>query len=157
MNTFFKHMLVLMLIMPAIGLAGDRVSPETAVILEEITTEMDAAMLANDYRTLLANYTEDCVVMPDFQPPIRGRQAMRRVYAENEKSGVVTHAFSGKAEARWEVDGMVYERGTFGMTVSDRQHPHPRGYYGSYFQIWERQGSTYRLAFVIWNLDHPPH
>ena len=147
--------LSLLLVVP--GLAGDGIDVETARILDRIALEMEKATMDGQFKTLVSFYAEDCVVMPDFQPPIRGRQALRRIYGENEKTGLVYHAFDGTVEERWASGGKIYERGSFGMTVSNKPHAQPRGYFGSYFQIWERQGDSYKLEFVIWNLDHAPH
>jgi len=77
-----------------------------------------------------------------------------RLFDETENN---YHSISGTAEKRWEVNGYIYEYGSFGMTVSARNEKKPSGYYGSYFQIWERSDSTYKLKYIIWNLDHYPN
>ena len=118
---------------------------------------MTALALAGDYEEIIEFYTEDAVIMPDFQPPIRGRDALMRQYKKDEKKGTRFHSLTGSVEKRWMRGNEIFEIGSFGMAVSSHEDARPQAFYGSYFQIWEKQSDgAYRISFNIWNLDFNP-
>ncbi len=131
--------------------------PEDVLVkLDRIGAEMERAALVNDYKSLLDYYTEDVIIMADFQAPVKGKKTLKSLYEKEADQRLKYHSINGLPEKRWESDGLIYEYGSFGMTVSSKSDDKPKGYYGSYFQIWEPSGSSYRLKYVIWNLDHYP-
>ncbi len=126
--------------------------------LQKINGVMDKAVLDGDYETLLKYYTDDVVVMPIFEPPIRGKNALREAYKKNKKAGVKYHAFNAMPEKIWSCGKEVFEYGKFGLAVSSRETEYPSAYYGSYFMFWEKQPNhSYLVKYVITNLDHKPY
>jgi ketosteroid isomerase-like protein len=125
--------------------------------LEKANKTISDAMLAGDYDTILSFYTDDVVLVPDFQPAVRGKSAVRESYAKQQKIGVTFHSFSATTEKIWSSGKEVYEYGTFGQAVSARDHAKPKAYYGSYFMIWEEQpDGALLIKYVIWNLGFNP-
>jgi len=126
-------------------------------ILLGINSVLDKAVLDGDYETLLKYYTDDVILMPIFEPAIRGKDAIREEYKKNKKAGVKYHAFNGKPEKVWVSGDEVYEYGTYGLAVSSKETEYPYAFYGSYFMIWEKQpDSSYLIKYLITNLDHKP-
>jgi ketosteroid isomerase-like protein len=136
---------------------GNPVSSDIQEELNAIGAELEKAALSNDYKSILKHYSDDVIVMADFQEPIRSKKSLKAIYEKEAQRMLRYHSISGTAEKRWEVNGYIYEYGSFGMTVSSRDEKKPSGYFGSYFQIWERSDSTYKLKYIIWNLDHYPN
>ena len=132
--------------------------PESIVEqLDEISTIMMNAALDGNNLNIIDYYSGDIVLMPDFQPAIRGKNSLLKVLKDDMKKGIVYHSFNGTPEKRWMVNNDVFERGTFGMSVSTKDDPKPIAYYGSYFQIWEKQpDGKYKISYNIWNLDFNP-
>jgi hypothetical protein len=57
----------------------------------------------------------------------------------------------------WECGEMVYEIGTFGMSLVSKDSPKPIAYYGSYFHVWQKQSDgNYKLKYMMSNLDFNP-
>ena len=106
---------------------------------------------------MLPYYAEDIIVSPGLNPTAKGKTAIKESYEKNRKDGVKYHSFSGTTEEIWECGDRVYERGTFGMSFSYKDHPKPIGYYGSYFTIWQREeDGSLKIKYVIWNLGFNP-
>lgn len=125
--------------------------------LDKISSKMMTATLEDKKSSIIDYYADDIVIMPDFQPALRGKQTLSNAYNEERKKGLKYHSFNGVPEKRWMVADDVFERGTFGMSVSTKDDPKPKAYYGSYFQIWEKQsGGSYKISYIIWNLDFNP-
>ncbi|UCH65449.1 MAG: hypothetical protein JSW63_12730 [Ignavibacterium sp.] len=103
--------------------------------LKEINQVMDKAILDGDYETLLKYYTDDVIVMPIFEPAIRGKKELREAYKKNKKAGVKYHAFNGNPEEMWSCGKEVFEYGKFGLALSTRETEYPSAYYGSYFML----------------------
>lgn len=125
--------------------------------LNKTGEKMVQATLDGDYLALIDFYSDDAVIMPDFKPPIRGKKALKDQFREDEKLGVEYHSFTGTVEKRWRRGDEIYERGSFGMAVSSRDSRRPTAFYGSYFQIWQKQkDGSFKISFTIWNLDFNP-
>ena len=53
--------------------------------LKEINSVLDQAVLDGDYETLLKYYTDDVILMPSFEPAIRGKNDLREKYKKNKE------------------------------------------------------------------------
>ncbi len=149
-------MIFYLFILPLI-LSAQAVLPDVEQNLKETGEKMIAATLAGDYLSLLDYHAKDVVIMPDFRPAISGKKALEAQYKEDMKMGLKHHSFTGTVEKRWQHGDEVFERGTFGMAVSSKKDKRPAAYYGSYFQIWQKQSDgTFKISFIIWNLDFNP-
>jgi len=149
-------MLFCLLAAPVI-LSAQSVSSDVERMLKETGEKMITATLAGEYLTLVNYHTDDVVIMPDFRPAITGKKALEEQYKEDMKLGLKHHSFTGTVEKRWQHGDEVFERGTFGMAVSSKKDKRPAAYYGSYFQIWQKQSDgTFKISFIIWNLDFNP-
>jgi len=125
--------------------------------IESINSSLNKAMLAGDYETMLKYYTEDIIVSPGLNPTAKGKAAIRESYEKYKKMQVKYHSFDGTIEDIWESGDKVYERGTFGVSLSYKDHPKPLAYYGSYFTIWQKgSDDSLKIKYVIWNLGFNP-
>ena len=124
--------------------------------LNRVIDIMEQAALDSDHPTILKYYTDDLIIMPNFREPVRGKKALKALYAKEKEQNFKYHSFSSTAEKRWKVDGEIYEYGSFGMAISYNSVEKPVAYYGSYFQIWELVEGSYKIKYAIWNLDHNP-
>jgi ketosteroid isomerase-like protein len=137
--------------------AGGESATDLGARLEKTNKAIERAMLAGDYEAILSYYTDDVVLVPDFQPAVRGKSAVWEGYTKQQKAGVTFHSFSATTEKIWTSGKDVYEYGTFGQAVSARDHAKPKAYYGSYFMIWEEQpDGALLIKYVIWNLGFNP-
>lgn len=125
--------------------------------VDSINNIFDKAMLSGNFEAMLPYYAEDIIVSPGLNPTVKGKAAVKEGYEKNRKDGVRYHSFSGTIEDMWESGDTIYERGTFGMSFSYKDHPKPIGYYGSYFTIWQREkDGSLKIKYVIWNLGFNP-
>lgn len=169
MKTYYVVVIVLalacLLLSCEIENTPKEVKEETAIdtaktlrsMVEKINGVLDKAMLEGDYETLLKYYTEDIIVSPGMNPTVRGKDALKEAYEKNMKKKLKYHSFSGTIEDLWECGDKLYERGTFGMSMTYKDHPKPLAYYGSYFTIWKKVSEdSLKIKYVIWNLDFNP-
>src|SRR4030065_1806813 len=125
--------------------------------IDSINNLLDKAMLSGNFEAMLPYYAEDIIVSPGLNPTARGKSAVKEGYEKNRKDGVKYHSFSGTIEDMWESGDKIYERGTYGMSCSYKDHPKPIAYYGSYFTIWQRESDgSLKIKYVIWNLGFNP-
>jgi ketosteroid isomerase-like protein len=140
--------------------ANQKVQTENEGIKEKvkkINKELEKLILEEKYDDIIQYYADDIVICPDFHSSIKGKDSVKMIYDENKKLKIKHHSFSGNIEDIWEDNNLVYERGTFGMSYSTKDHPKPLAYYGSYFTIWKKgdEGSL-KIKYTIWNLDFNP-
>lgn len=125
--------------------------------IEAIHTAQEKAGLAGDYDALLAYFAGDVIICADTRAPIRGREAMRALYRENEKEGVKVHAISSTIDTLWICGDRIYLRGSFGQSASSRKSPNPVAIHGSYLEICQRRPDGRHLVeYLIWNLGFNP-
>jgi len=137
---------------------SDSLDDDFKSTLQEINSVMDKAILSGDYEVILKYYTDDVIVMPIFEPAIRGMKALREEYKKDKKTGVKYHAFNARPDKMWACGNEVFEYGKFGLAVSSKETEHPYAFYGSYFTIWEKQpDNSYKIKYLITNLDHKPY
>ena len=149
--------LLLITLLSVQSLYAEKISKQVEKELDKIGAILEKATLDGDYMTTLKYYTDDIVIMPDFRPSVRGKKALLEQYKKDEEVSVKYHSFDGTIEKRWQHGDQIYERGTFGMALSYEKAKRPMAYYGSYFQIWQKQSNgSYKTAFTIWNLDFNP-
>jgi ketosteroid isomerase-like protein len=133
--------------------AGEK---DIRTMIESIGEKLVKASLEGDYETILSYHTEDVIVMPDFHPMLRGKKALRESYEDSKRRGSKIHSLSGTPSDFWICGDMAFELGTFGLSASSNESPHPVALHGSYFEIWEKTGNTYKIKFSTWNLDYNP-
>lgn len=126
-------------------------------VLKEINLQIEDAVLKGDYETVLKFYTDDVILVPNSQPSLKGKSAVRESYLKQVKAGVRFHSFNARADKIWECGNEVYEYGTYGFSGSSNETKHPYAFTGSYFMIWEKQKDiSYLIKYVISNLDFNP-
>lgn len=126
-------------------------------LVESVGDNINKAVLAGDYETLLSYFTDDVIVDPIFDPPIKGKKEYREQVKKLKELGVKYQSMNGTPTDIWECGGMIYEMGTFGMSMVTRESPQPKAYYGSYFQIWKKQpDGNYKIKFMTSTLDYNP-
>ena len=109
----------------------------------------EAAFNAKDAAKIAALYTEDAVVMPPNQPPVKGRANIEAHWKSeiqqggtNVKLNPVESAISG---------AQAFEAGTMTMTLPGGQTDR-----GKYLAVLKRVGKEWKIAYDIYNSDAPP-
>lgn len=125
--------------------------------IEILKKQRQEATFAHDYKKALTFFTDDILILPGLQPPIKGKAELIKMFEMDEKNGVIFHAIGNNVEADWLCGEDYYERGTWSMSITSNQSDKPTAFLGSYFQIWEKQhDGSYQIKFNIWNLNHQP-
>jgi ketosteroid isomerase-like protein len=131
---------------------------EIRATIDQINKRGEEAILANDFDTQLSFFTDDIVIDPPLEPPIKGKAAVRERQAVGQREGMKYHSFSGTTEDLWVCGDKVYERGTWGMSFTTNTMNRPFAPYGTYFQIWTKDGTgTYRIQYLMYTLDMNPY
>ncbi len=125
--------------------------------LKVIGQQIEEAIYKGDYETLLKFYADDVTVVPNFQPVLKGKSAVRESYLQQEKAGVKIHSFHAKTDKIWRCKTNIYEYGSYGLSFSSNETKHPYGVTGSYFMIWEKErNKPFLIKYFISNLDFNP-
>lgn len=137
-------------------IAGDNQEDLKATI-ESINAKLNKAMLEGDFETMLAYHIDDVVCMPNYTEMIKGKKALKKYMEEDRKSGIKFSSFSSTIMDIWSCGDLVYEMGTYGMSIIIPDMSRPFADKGKYFTVWQKQSDgSYKVKFTIWNTDEYP-
>lgn len=126
---------------------ADRNAMKTAV------ANFDKAMLAADWPTVVAAYTEDAVLFPPNAPMVKGRAAIRKFFEGSPK-------FTEFRQTVAEIEGrgdVAYPWGTFQTAMVLPSAKAPVKDQGKVLSVWRKQSDGSWLANrVAWNSDLAP-
>jgi ketosteroid isomerase-like protein len=132
--------------------AVDTAAEEQAVRAR--SAEVLAAENAHDYDKATTYYTEDAVVQPADMPPVRGRTAVRALYAEFDKMGFPKIEGTTDRLTVAQSGDVAYEVGTNKLSWTTPTGPVVQ--MGKYLVVWKKvEGSWYGDALSFSN-DTPP-
>ncbi len=125
-------------------------SSADAAAIESVHPRFRKALLARDFDTLVALYTDDAVFMPPNHPAVHGRSALKAWMAAFPK--VVDVALSiARVEGRAD---LAYVQGSYVMTLHPDGAPAPVTDRGKYIEIRRRQpNGEWLLEADIFNSD----
>lgn len=123
---------------------------------EASTTAFHEALRTNDLEKFMSYVADDVFFMPAGEPPVRGKEAMRKWMTAFLSQYRTTSLTLADREVRV-ADGWAVELGTYewglapaagGATAVDR---------GNYMQVWQqRPDKTWSFAREVYNSSVPP-
>jgi uncharacterized protein (TIGR02246 family) len=130
--------------------AGQRAAVEGA------TTAFHQALRTNDLETFMSYVAEDVFFMPPGEPPVRGRDAIRKWMT----AFLAQYRTSSLTLANREVllgGGWAVELGTFEWALQPAAGGSPLVDRGNYMQVWKEQvDHTWRFAREVYNSSVAP-
>jgi uncharacterized protein (TIGR02246 family) len=134
---------------------GDETAGERQAIAALHETDMVASM-ARDIDTLVSLCSDDCVLLPPGQEPIRGREAVRESLERDAEQGQtyrITEYVHEFEEVRI-LDGWAFEWGRFRAAAEPVRGGSPIRSSGKILRVLKRQtDGAWKVARSIWNDD----
>ena len=110
-------------------------------------------MVAQDWKTAGAVYTDDAILLPPNTAEVRGRDAIQKFLQGFPKMTV----FKERVE---EISGdanLAYPQGTYETSFVPKGAKTPVNEKGKVLGVWRKQpDGSWRVTRVIWNSDLPP-
>jgi uncharacterized protein (TIGR02246 family) len=114
------------------------------------------AVLAGDPSAVAAMYRQDATLMPSDCPLLRGRAAIEQYYREWFKSPAKVTEFTFTHLESPVLGETAYDVGTYKQAISLRAGG-TLTLTGKYSVILKRSGGEWKIAYLIFNSDSPPH
>jgi ketosteroid isomerase-like protein len=125
--------------------------------IEKINAEMIDAMLNGDYGKSLANYSEDAVSLPSYQPMLKGKVAIKQANEAMANSGVKVTSFKVVIDKLIMSDDLIVEIGEFDMTMEIPMMDNPYNDVGKYMTVWKKQeDGSLKIQAETWNSNNNP-
>ena len=135
-------------------------SQDTAELKQKIQEMNDKAaemMVANDEAGMWANYTDDVISMPSYEPMLRGIEACKQSYKKMNESGMKMTAFKSVVTDVIDAGNYVIDIGSYKISMSMPGMDMPWDDHGKYMTIWEKQDDgTLKIKVETWNTDVNP-
>lgn len=133
---------------------------DTAELKKKIQAMNDEAakmMVANDAAGMWANYSEDVISMPSYEPMLKGIEACKESYKKMTESGMKMTAFKSVVTDIIDAGDYVVDIGTYKISMTVPGMDMPWDDHGKYMTIWEKQDDgSLKIKVETWNTDVNP-
>ncbi|MEO8398878.1 MAG: DUF4440 domain-containing protein [Ignavibacteriaceae bacterium] len=125
--------------------------------IKKMNEEVEKAVLSNDGMSLMKYYADDAISMPSYQPMMKGKKAIEEGNMEMHKSGMKMTKFKLNTTDVGGNGNLVYEVGTYDLTLEMPSMPEPIDDHGKYLTIYEKQpDGSLMIKVETWNSDRNP-
>ncbi len=124
--------------------------------IEAITQKAANDMMSGKFDTTLTQYTDDAVSMPNFEPMVRGKVALKEYSKRMIAMGMKFTKVEFKTVDVQVSGSFAFEIGTFTMAfqmpgMSEMNEE------GKYLTVYERAADgTWKIKVETWNANQPP-
>ena len=133
---------------------------DTAELKKKIQAMNDEAakmMVANDAAGMWANYSEDVISMPSYEPMLKGIEACKESYKKMTESGMKMTAFKSVVTDIIDAGDYVVDIGTYKISMTVPGMDMPWDDHGKYMTIWEKHDDgSLKIKVETWNTDVNP-
>ncbi len=115
---------------------------DTAELMKKIQAMNDKAadmMVSNDEAGMWANYSDDVISMPSYEPMLKGIEACKESYQKMIGSGAKMTAFKSVVTDIIDAGNYVVDIGTYNISMAIPGMDMPWDDHGKYMTIWEKQ------------------
>lgn len=125
--------------------------------IQEMNDKAAEMMVANDEAGMWANYTEDVISMPSYEPMLKGIEACKQSYKKMNESGMKMTAFKSVVTDVIDAGNYVVDIGTYKISMSIPGMDMPWDDHGKYMTIWQKQDDgSLKIKVETWNTDVNP-
>jgi ketosteroid isomerase-like protein len=134
---------------------------DTAELMKKIQMMNDESakkMVSGDEAGMWANYTDDVISMPSYEPTLKGIDACKESYKKMNESGMKMTAFKSTVTDIMQSGNFIVDIGTYEITMTMPQMGNmPWTDHGKYLTIWEMQDDgSLKIQVETWNTDTNP-
>lgn len=121
--------------------------------IDALNGKYTEAIAKGDAAAIAALYDEHALLMPNFSPEARGREAIKVTFESFIKSGLKKVQLT---TTDVQVSGnFAVEAGQFVVTFAPEGKPEMSDT-GKYLLVWKKSHGEWRAFRDIWNSSHPP-
>lgn len=125
--------------------------------IEKLNLEIGAAMISGDHEKSLSFYAKDIISLPNYQPMLKGIEAVKKSNEEMDKAGWSVTGFKNNTISVTSCNNLITEIGTFEITFAMKGMDQPMTDVGKYLTIWENQkDGSLKIKIETWNTDKYP-
>jgi len=134
---------------------------DTAELMKKIQMMNDESakkMVSGEEAGMWANYTDDIISMPSYEPTLKGLDACKESYKKMNESGMKMTAFKSTVTDVMQSGNFIVDIGTYEITMTMPQMGDmPWTDHGKYMTIWEMQDDgSLKIKVETWNTDTNP-
>lgn len=134
---------------------------DTADLMKKIQMMNDESakkMVSGDEAGMWANYSDDVISMPSYEPMLKGLDACKMSYKKMNESGMKMTTFKSTVTNVMQSGNFVVDIGTYEITMTMPQMGDmPWTDKGKYMTIWEMQeNSSLKIKVETWNTNVNP-
>lgn len=125
--------------------------------LEKLNAELAQANVDGNLEKLYSYYADDAVFMPNYGPMVKGKAPMMQQEKEMRDAGFKIHSFTLNTLDVWGCGDMVYETGTYNISLTIPQMDNPIDDTGKYLAVWQKGADgSLKIKYDMWNTDMNP-
>jgi uncharacterized protein (TIGR02246 family) len=139
-----------------VAVAGPAFAQDAKSIAEQGNQKWIQAYAAGDAAALTALYAKDAALLPQgIAKPLTGEANIRKYYEDSVKQRLTNVSFT-VTEAKMVGADTMFDLGTW-MADAPGENGRPKSHVsGTYLNVWQREGSDWRLRADTFNVMPPP-
>jgi len=132
-------------------------SDDVKAKVEEINRVMEKAMLSNNPEMTLDYYTDDAISMPNYQPMMRGKEALKNAAQMQKQNPMDWQSFNLNSTDIYQSGDYVIDVGTYDYSMNIPQMEEPYTDKGKYLTVYEKQDDgSLKIKLETYNSDINP-
>jgi ketosteroid isomerase-like protein len=137
--------------------SAQSVSDHDKQMIKDINKELETYMVNGDYKGALKYYTDDAISLPSYQQMLKGKDAIEKQSMEDQKSGMKITAFEMETSDVFGSGDLLYEVGTYKITMESPNMKDPQNDHGKYLTVYEKEDDgSLKIKAETWNTDMNP-
>jgi ketosteroid isomerase-like protein len=126
-------------------------------MISDINAELEKYMVSGNYTGALKHYTDDAVSLPSYQQMLKGKKDIEKRSMEDQKSGMKITAFDLETLDVFGSGDLVYEIGTYKITMEMPNMKEPVNDKGKYLTVYQKEDDgSLKIKAETWNTDINP-
>lgn len=144
-------------VLVSFNISAQTVTSQDKQMIEDINKELEKYMVSGDYKGALKFYSEDAISLPSYRQMLRGKEAIEKQSMEDQQSGMKITAFDLETSEVFGSGNLLYEVGTYKITMEGPNMKDPQNDHGKYLTVYEKEDDgSLKIKAETWNTDMNP-
>jgi len=125
--------------------------------IKELNNAWLKATLSDDLGTLLSYHTDDAILLPSYEPMLKGKTAILESNKKSKEAGFKINAMTLTTTDVWSSGNLAFAIGTYTINITIPGMSETIDDNGKYLTVYQKQADgSWKIKADTWNSDNNP-